>query len=78
MPQPTMIWLAFEQNFNFFYSLDGDVTQSTNSRLSHRGIKNCTLAIITALEGNLQLVAWMPQSHIIQNLGMIYGLTIGL
>lgn len=57
--------ITFEQNFNFFYSLDGDVTQSMNSCLSHTGIKNCTLAIITALEGNLQLVAWMPQSHII-------------
>lgn len=37
MLQPTIICLAFQQNF--FYSLDGDITQSINGRLSHWGLR---------------------------------------
>ena len=65
MLQPTIFRLAFQPNLNFVCSLDGDTPQYINDRLSHKGIENCTLVITKALEGNLQLVAWMPQSHVI-------------
>lgn len=82
MLQPTIIWLVFQQNLNFFYWLDYsniiDIIQSVNGRLSHEENENCTLVIIKALEENLQLVAWMPQSPVIEKLRMIYGLTTGL
>lgn len=57
--------LAFEQSLYFFCSLSGDIIQPINGRLSHRGIEDCTVDIIKALEGNLQLAAWMPQSRVI-------------
>lgn len=41
------------KNLYSSYRRAGDITLSVNGRVSHRGIENCTLAIIKALEGNV-------------------------